>query len=346
MKQKKFNPDLNVHNGIFGLPFTQSDSLVHILPVPWDATSSYGVGSHKAPEFILKESVQVDLYKEFYPEYVQYGIYMHPISSKIAQLNKKIRPVAEGVMEAFYKSSKRKQLSNDVKKVNDASAEVNNYVCELSKRLLEDGRVPVVLGGDHSCAYGLIKVLSERDRSFGILQIDAHADLRQEYQGFQYSHASIMYEVMQFEKIEKIVQVGIRDYCYEEEERIRNNEHKLISYTSRFIHHRLFEGLTWQKITEEIVSRLPRNVYVSIDIDGLDCAYCPCTGTPVPGGLLPEQVKYLLEMICLSGRKIIGADLTEVIPSKQNRYDVIVGVHLLLELCMHIIYSNVEQRDE
>src|SRR5690606_13345614 len=121
--------------------------------------------------------------------------------------------------------------------------------------------------------------------NFGLLQIDAHADLREAYEGFKYSHASIMYNVLnEIPQVQKLVQVGIRDYGDDELTMIRTEKNRVVTFFDRDLKEAEYEGQTWKALCEQIVDELPQNVYISFDIDGLDPKLCPNTGTPVPGG--------------------------------------------------------------
>jgi agmatinase len=139
--------------------------------------------------------------------------------------------------------------------------------------------------------------------------------------------------------IEKLVQVGIRDYCEEELDYINNSNGRVKTYFDRDIKNRMFEGETWKQVVDEIVNQLPQHVFISFDIDGLDPKLCPHTGTPVQGGFESEQVFYLLKKVFDSGRKIIGFDLNEVGVSN-NEWDENVGARVLYKLCNLLTASN------
>jgi agmatinase len=141
--------------------------------------------------------------------------------------------------------------------------------------------------------------------------------------------------------IEKLVQVGIRDYCEEELDYINNSNGRVKTYFDRDIKNRMFEGETWKQVVDEIVNQLPQHVFISFDIDGLDPKLCPHTGTPVQGGFESEQVFYLLKKVFDSGRKIIGFDLNEVGVSN-NEWDENVGARVLYKLCNLLTASNPE----
>ncbi len=175
---------------------------------------------------------------------------------------------------------------------------------------------------------------------FGILQIDAHCDLRKAYEGFNYSHASIMYNVLnEVPQVKKLVQAGIRDFCQEEWDYICNSDFRVITYFDKNIKERQYEGQTWKQIADEIIQHLPEKVYISFDADGLDPKLCPNTGTPVQGGFETEQVFYLFKQILQSGRKIIGFDLNEV-GVGENDWDSNVGARVLFKLCNFLVHSN------
>ena len=140
-----------------------------------------------------------------------------------------------------------------------------------------------------------------------------------------------MYNVSKIQQVSKIVQIGIRDYCEEEVNFINSSSKRIITYFDRDIQHSLFNGKLWKDIVAEIISNLPQSVYISFDIDGFDPKLCPHTGTPVPGGFQLEQMIFLFEKLIESGRKIIGFDLCEVVPS-DNEWDENVGARVIYKL--------------
>ena len=192
------------------------------------------------------------------------------------------------------------------------------------------GKVPAVLGGDHSTPLGLMQAVAEQEGDFGILQIDAHADLRNAYEGFTYSHASIMFNALKIPQLKKLVQVGIRDICQAEAVMAEKNERIRIFYDSD-LKTAAFEGKSWKEQVKEIVEELPEKVYVSFDIDGLDPKLCSATGTPVPGGFEFEEAMYLIKSVVESGRKIVAFDLCEVGPG-EDEWNGNVGARVLYRM--------------
>ncbi len=234
-------------------------------------------------------------------------------------------------------------MEKTLREINAGCAQMCDWVHGQARAILQRGQIPAVLGGDHSSPEGNIRAISEATGGkFGVLHFDAHADLRFEYQGFERSHASIMNNVMKAPwKPEKLVQVGIRDFS-EEEYKLISTTDSIETFFDANLKRALFEGETWAAICARVISGLPKQVYVSFDIDGLSPEYCPHTGTPVPGGLGYDQALYLLRTLVESGRKIVGFDLNEVAPSanEADEWDGNVGARLLYKLCGWTVVSQ------
>lgn len=343
-KLENFNPNENGlrDNGIFGLPFGEEESEIILLPVPWEVTVSYATGTAGGPEAILNASQQIDLYDPIYPGGWRSGIAMKNISTEWKDNNLRWRESTNKYLEEFTSGNEISPESMELlEKINEQSENLSNWVKEETTKLLDEGKIVGVVGGEHSVPLGFLEALSERYNDFGILQIDAHADLRPAYEGFICSHASIFYNAMHIPQMTKLVQVGIRDYSEEEREIVDKSEGRIRMYADYEIKNRLFEGDSWKIICEEIVNHLPQNVYVSFDIDGLQPWLCPNTGTPVPGGFQVEEAAYLLEKLVESGRKIIGFDLCEVAPGGgEDEWDGNVGSRVLYKMCLLAAKSN------
>jgi agmatinase len=233
-------------------------------------------------------------------------------------------------------TSDNPQLQKKLEQINAGCIELNEWIYNQAMDLYAKGKYVALVGGDHSTPLGLMKAVGKKFGEFGILQIDAHADLRIAYEGFTYSHASIMYNVLQeIPEMKKLVQVGVRDYCDEEFEIIEKESTRIKTYFDNNIKERIYEGETWKSICEDIISQLPNQVYVSFDIDGLDPKLCKNTGTPVQGGFEAEQIQYLFKKLVESGKKIIGFDLNEVScgESSIDSIDANVGARILYRMC-------------
>lgn len=343
-KIKAFNPNgVGLTNaGIFGLPFSVEESNLIVIPVPWELTTSYGHGTSLGPEAILKASTQIDLYHPDFPTLWKEGIAYTTLPKHISQLGLEYSSKARDYIEAIEKGEHpdtNARLHKSLTQINEVCEQTNNWVYNQSKDLLLKDKKLVILGGDHSTPFGYLKALKKHYGSFGILHIDAHMDLRTAYEGFTYSHASIMYNVIQELDINQVTQVGIRDFCKEENHFA--HEKGIHVFDDSHLKKALFEGETWKSIVNNIIQTLPNLVYISFDIDGLNPELCPNTGTPVPGGLSFEQSMYLIEQLAKSGKRIIGADLVEVTPS-EDEWDANVGARVLYHLLGYMHLSNLK----
>ncbi len=319
-----------VHDGIFGLPHAPEDARVVLLPVPWEATVSYGGGTADGPAAILRASRQVDLFDRDTGRPYEAGIAMLPISAEVRAWSDAARALAAPVIAAGGVGDDP-QLQRAAREVDALGARLNAWVHEQTERLLAAGKLVGLVGGDHSTPFGAIQAFAERYPGLGVLHIDAHADLREAYEGLRWSHASIMNNVLRETAVARLVQVGIRDYSEEEDFLIRENPTRVTTFFDSDLRHEQFEGEPWARLVGRIVAELPRDVYVSFDIDGLDPTLCPHTGTPVVGGLSFQEAVALLRQVVRSGRRIVGFDLNEVAPSSDHadEWDGNVGARVL-----------------
>lgn len=316
---------------IFGLPFTEENAQVIIVPVPWEVTVSYTGGTATAPRDILAASTQVDLYMRHILEAWKLGIYMLPFPGQLLEESNALRKLAKQHIEAIEAGHEINPII--LNQVNKACESLTVYVKNITRKYLRENKLVGVLGGDHSTPLGFIQALSEQHDRFGILAIDAHADLRKAYEGFTYSHASIMYNALKLPSVAKLVQVGIRDYCEAEEEIIRDAQGRIKVFYDEDIKYAQYQGKTWSSICEAIIHELPDKVYISLDIDGMDPKLCPHTGTPVAGGFDFHHITLLFNMLARSGKKIVGFDLNEVAAGDDDEWDANVGARLLYQLC-------------
>jgi len=331
------NPnDVSIPNGnYFALPFTPEEAALVLLSVPWDVTTSYRPGAAKGPDAILEASPQLDLYDFHYPGAWRKGIGTLEFDSTIPYTSKKLREEAEKVIIHLESggSVEEEYAVKKLKRINKASRLLNEYVYREAKRWLDAGKKVGLVGGDHSTPFGLIRAVAEREGEIGILQIDAHADLRVAYEGFEHSHASIMNNALNgIDGVQSLVQVAVRDLSEEEAQRI-DSDGRITCFSNHILSQNRFEGVNWQDQCRLIVDALPQKVYISFDIDGLTPEYCPSTGTPVPGGITFDEAVHLLFFVKASGRKIVGFDLCEVVPDPKNEWDANVGARILFKLC-------------
>jgi agmatinase len=327
-----FDPDAPAATGagIYGLPFTPDEARVVIVPVPYEATTSYGGGTANGPSAVFEASKQVDLFDRDTGRPYEAGIAMLDIPKKIERCNRKAKEIAAAVIEkgGAVDGATRKAVAE----VNAISELVNEWVHEETRALLDAGKMAVTLGGDHSVPFGAIQAYAATYPGLGILHLDAHADLRDAYEGFTWSHASIFHNVMtKIDGVAKLVQFGVRDLSNAESAMIENSGGRIVTFFDSDLAAGKQEGATWAEIADGIVGALPNDVYLSWDIDGLDPTLCPSTGTPVPGGLSWNEAIGILRAIIRAKKRIVGLDLCEVAPG-ETEWDANVGARLLYKM--------------
>ena len=258
-----------------------------VLPISYDKTASFLKGTAQAPKRILEVSEQLELFDEqLAEEFYQSGIHTHKLIG-----SNNLTP--EELFEEVYKTA--------------------NKLSSQNKTILG-------LGGEHSVSIGLIKCANENHKNMSVLQIDAHADLRDEYEDSKLSHACVMKRV--FDMGIPSIGVGIRSFDKAQYEFILQNN--LDVYTPW----RINDSPNW---IDEIVSKLSDNVYITLDIDGLDCSVVPGTGTPEPGGLSYQQVVDLIISVG-KNKKIVGADIVEVMPIATSHTSEFIAARLAYKL--------------
>ncbi|MBI2650037.1 agmatinase [Candidatus Woesearchaeota archaeon] len=247
-----------------------ANSRVVILPFPYEKTTCYVKGTQKGPAAIIKASAEMELYDEELGNVYEAGI------------------------------CTLKEL-----KVDKMPEEMAGITYKTIKDLLNDDKFVVTLGGEHSITSGIAKAFKEKYHDLSALQIDAHADLREDFEGTRHSHACAMKRTME---ICPIVQVGIRSFSFEESEFIK--EKKLKIFWAKDI----VGNDEW---FDDAISRLSKDVYITIDLDGLDPSIMPSVGTPEPGGLGYYQALRFLKKVC-QRRNVVGFDVVELCPNEND----------------------------
>ncbi len=328
---------------IFGRTSNYKDSELILLAVPWSATASFGEGAHKGPEIIARASSQMDFFAPGIDDVRDQGICLLAPPDFLKTLNKQTREKALPII-ALEEDAPGDFPIKLIQEINQACADMVSWVYEETKKIHKAGKQFGLVGGDHSTSEGAIRYFSEiYQEDFGVLHIDAHADLRKSYQGFRHSHASVMYNIIHHSHSPSmLVQIGVRDYCKEEYFLIKENK-KIHTFFDSDIKTALFEGSTWQSLVETIIQLLPEKIYISLDVDGLQPHLFPHTGTPVPGGMDFEQTNYLLKQLIQSQKDIIGFDLVEVAAptGKTDIWDAQVGARLLFRLGQAILNKSL-----
>ncbi|MBP9718804.1 agmatinase family protein [Candidatus Gracilibacteria bacterium] len=356
---QQFDPSsIGLLNGnLYGLPFDTETANTIVIPVPWDVTVSYRDGAHEGPQKMLDASVQMDLFDEDIPDVWKVGLAMEPISEEWTAKNKVLRKKAIECIDHLASGGEvtDKKVAPLYKEINEECEKLNKWVAAKAQRHINKGKMVCVLGGEHSVSLGLIRVLAEQYKKFSILHIDAHCDLRDAYEGFENSHASIMFNARKLSSVEKLTVVAVRDYGEQESLLIKNSKKEPVkdqkrlcpvtAFTDRQMKYAGYKGEAWAAQCKKIVNTLGKDVYISFDIDALDPALCPHTGTPVPGGLDYEQVMFLVKTLVESGRRIIGFDLSEVAPGviqpgDMHSWDAVVGMRALYRMANYMALSQ------
>lgn len=260
----------------YGVPdeyASSENARVAIVPVPYEATVSYGHGTSTAPAAILEASQQVELFDdELWIEPYKVGIHTAPAV---------IMPTVTGETEQPF-----------------------NQLREAITPLIEFNKFPIIIGGEHSLTLGSVKACIDRYPDLSILQIDAHADCRDQYEGNPYSHASVSYHLYKALPQPLITQVGIRNISIGEVEWMEHEKPNINIFWAR---HQDKWNFT------DIINTLSDNVYLTIDIDGLDSSIMPATGTPEPGGMTWYQTMELIKQLCVK-KNVVCADVVEFSP--------------------------------
>lgn len=335
-----FDPDAAAQpgSGIFGLPHGPDEAAVHVLGVPFDATTSYRRGTAHGPEAVVAASAQVDLYDRLFGKPYEQGIWYRADDGTLAGWNDQARALADPVIAAGGADPDSHEHAHLLAELAALGSRVNERVEEFTTDCLAAERLPVVLGGDHSVPFGAIRAAARAHPGLGVLHFDAHADLRVAFEGFEWSHASIFHNVLeQVPGVASLVQVGIRDLGHAEAMRCDADPRIHTLFDDEWAEVVARGGDRRQAIRRHL-ERLPQEVWISFDIDGLSPDLCPSTGTPVPGGLDWHQTMQWLEELVLRGHRIVGVDLCEVAPPEGARdpegasWDAVVGARLLYRL--------------
>jgi agmatinase len=268
---------------------------IAILPVPYDVTSTWMKGSDSGPQALLEASANLELYdiETDYEVFRQGIVTVDPV----------LCPEEPGAMVAA--------------------------VYERARRLLKDGKFVVGIGGEHTISLGLVQAAATRFSNLSVLQFDAHADTRNEYEGSRYSHACVMSRIGE---ICPYVQAGIRS--------MDSSELKTLNRDRTFFAHEIIKG---HDVTSRALKALTKNVYVTIDLDVLDPSIMPSTGTPEPGGLDWYTLLSFMESVVM-GKNIVGIDITELLPNPANRGPDFLAAKLVYRV-LSMIFLRASKND-
>lgn len=295
---------LNIEKNFLGIEAQYSnleDSKVVIVPIPYELTVSYGGGTAKGPEAILKASHYVELYDE------ETG-----------------REVYRELGIATLEPLNLKGLSEK---------DALGLIFDTCNKLISKGKFIISLGGEHTITQALIAPFANEYKNLSVLHIDAHSDLRNEYLGNKLSHACVMARVCEYLNPENLVQVGIRALCKEEAEFLKEkNITTLYSHEIRTGKYDKF-GKTWQ---EYVIKKLTENVYLTFDVDGMDPSIMPSTGTPEPNGLYWEEIMKLLSLLG-KHKNVVGCDIVELAPIEKLHHPDLTTAKLASKMINYFV---------
>jgi agmatinase len=254
-----------------------------LLPVPYDGTSTYIKGAEKGPQAIIDASDSIELYD------IQTGL--------------------EAYKSGIYTDKHTYSFLTPEKIVAEVKERVSFF--------LQQNKMVGLLGGEHSISTGAIEAFAEKYSNLSVLQIDAHADLRDTYNDSCYNHACVMRRA---QEVANVVQVGIRNVCIEEKQNIIPE--------NIFYAHEICGKTDWM---QKAIDRLTEHVYLTIDLDGFDPSIVPATGTPLPGGLLWYETLMFLELLFKS-KKVVGFDVVELCPQNDNKISDVLAAVLVYKI--------------
>ncbi|MGC8747628.1 MAG: agmatinase [Candidatus Kapaibacteriota bacterium] len=275
------------------------NSAIVILPIPYEATTSYGKGTKRGPKAILQASAFV----EFYDDETGKELCFEKGIATLAPLS-------------FKKFDQDKSFS---------------LIETTVENILSAGKYLVSLGGEHTIAYPIIKAYYRKYPNMSILQFDAHSDLRMSYEDNPYSHACVMARVIEFFPAENLVQIGIRALCREEASLIKEMNIKTF-FASKIKKNEY--GKDWVK---KVVKSLNQQVYITFDVDFFDPSIMPSTGTPEPDGFLYTDAINIIREIIRSGRQIVGFDVVELAPNNKIHHPDLTTARLIYKM-LNLIY--------
>ncbi|MBT9132619.1 MAG: N(1)-aminopropylagmatine ureohydrolase [Firmicutes bacterium] len=273
-------------------------SLVIILPVSYEGTVTYRKGTAKGAKAIIRASRQLELYEE------ETGFEAYRVGIHTA----------------------KKVSGNGL-----SPEEIIDRVYARGRKLLDDGKFIVMIGGEHSLSIGMVKAFNEEYRDLSILQLDAHADLREEYGGSRHSHACVGKRILDFAPLTLL---GVRSLRREDADYISQTERLNVFYAGK--------NIGEKRVADKIISTLSENVYLTIDLDFLDPSIMPSVGNPEPGGVSWTQAMKFFGYLA-QRRNVVGFDVVELAPLPENIAPDFLAAKLIYKLLTYIIKKKAHR---
>lgn len=311
------------------------DGAVVIVSAPWAVTSADGEGASYAPDAIIDASTTIGLYDAVTGVSIEGRVATAEIDYDIQESSQQLGADAGKVLSHIEDGG---SVSGDffgrkLARINTGFRHMHASVARDVARYASQGKIVGVVGGDHSVSFGAIRAISECCEGVGVLFLDAHCDMGGDSRIFDYSHRSIARNILEeIPAVSHVTMVGVRD-CVERDVLELRKCDRASLFLAESIAAARFGGRTWRECCADVIATLPQTVYVSMDVDVLAPDCCPNTVRPVPGGLSFDEVAFLLGEIAASDRRIVGFDVTEVVPKLQSGADALVGARMLAKLC-------------
>lgn len=324
-KIREFEKNPRPQGGIFGLPFNFDDSETIVLPVPWQATIASERGCDKSPQAIFDASHHICYTDDFHERSWRQGIYMLPVDSGLQLEGATTRKMVAKQLE----SPAHSKNENTLQEINRNCQKMIETVKRRTRSFLAEDKRVATLGGDASTSLGYIMSLAESVANFGVLQIDAHPNLCYCYQNIRFSHASTSYNILEIPNVSSLVQVGLIEVRQEEDAELQEQAERIHPFKNRDIFKKMAAGCTWHSICEDISAKLPKDIFLHLDVDALLPCYFPQAALRVQGGLEYEQCFYLMEHLVNSGKRIVGISLVGVGIDSASEWDALMGARTL-----------------
>ena len=318
------------------------DAEIVLVSAPWAVTSAAGQGPAYTPDAIIDASTSVSLYDALSEVSIEGKVATAEVDYDLQESSLQLGGDAAKIVSHIEDGG---TLSGDyfirkVNRINIGFRDMHRSVGKRVFRFADKGKIVGVVGGDHSVTLGAVRSISSVYPDMGVLFIDGHCDLRQSGKIFAYSHLSIARNIIdEVPQVSKMVQVGARDMSREEVE-FAHSHPKIELFGHEAMARSLYSGESWSSICDKVVAELPNDVYISFDIDALSPECCPNTKRPVAGGMSFDQAALLINRVAELGRRIIGFDLTEIVPVSEGSIDATIGARMLVKLCASALKSK------
>lgn len=314
---------------------SQEEAPLVLVSVPWGVTSANGLGAAFAPDAIIDASSSVSTFDVVSGKSLQGLVSTLEIDYDIQEMSQQVGPDASKISEHQADGGLLlgEYFTHKIAHINHAFAKMHRSVYNQCKAWCEKGKIIGVVGGDKSVCCGAVRALAELNPGMGLLYIDSVSGLNQKREIFDYSHTSALINLLEnVPDLGRVACLGVKDITEEEIEYARSVQNLDMYFMERIVAQQ-YEGHVWAEQCDKIIETLPEKVYVSLGMGVFSLDVCPHTKNPIAGGLAFSHIVYLINRIVASGKKIIGFDVTDIIPQADSVNDAMSGARMLAKLC-------------